>query len=93
MTASAYHVISKEVENHISRHHLIFRHKCLRINPYWQSSGIIIFLCKYYIVMSDTLLGSCMCFSIFALCNSIRTSWETENERLSYRKNYIEEFL
>ena len=27
-------------------------------NPHWQSSGIIIFLCKYYIVISDTLVGS-----------------------------------
>ena len=30
----------------------------MRINdPYWQSSGILIFLCKYYIVTSDTLVG------------------------------------
>ena len=26
--------------------------------PYWQSSEIIIFFCKYYIVVSDTLAGS-----------------------------------
>ena len=25
--------------------------------PHWQSSGIIIFLCKYYIIISDTLVG------------------------------------
>ena len=25
--------------------------------PLWQSSGIIIFLCKYYIIISDTLVG------------------------------------
>ena len=30
----------------------------LKSNPYWQSSGIITFLCKYYIVISDTLVGS-----------------------------------
>ena len=27
-------------------------------NPHWQSSGIIIFLCKYYIIISGTLVGS-----------------------------------
>ena len=27
-------------------------------NPHWQSNGNIIFLCKYYIVISDTLVGS-----------------------------------
>ena len=27
-------------------------------NPHWQSSRIIIFLWKYYIVISDTLVGS-----------------------------------
>ena len=27
-------------------------------NPYQQSSGILIFLCKYYIVISDTLVGT-----------------------------------
>ena len=28
------------------------------INPLWQSSEISIFLCKYYIAVSDTLVGS-----------------------------------
>ena len=28
------------------------------INQHWQSSGNIIFLCKCYIVISDTLVGS-----------------------------------
>ena len=27
-------------------------------SPHWQSSGILIFLCKYYIVVSDTLVYS-----------------------------------
>ena len=29
MAALAYHVISKEVENHIFKHNLIFRHLCI----------------------------------------------------------------
>ena len=58
MAASAYHVILKEVENQIFRHSWVFRHTHVCVNnPHWQSSGIIIFLCKYYIVISDTLIG------------------------------------
>ena len=57
MAASAYHVISTKVENHIFKHDWIFRHAFLN-NPLWQCSGILIFLCKYYIVVSDTLIGS-----------------------------------
>ena len=33
-------------------------HSCIS-NPYWQSSEIIIFWCKFYIVISDVLIGSC----------------------------------
>ena len=58
MAASACHVISKKVENHIFKHNLIFRHICMNKQHYWQSSGIIIFWCKYYIVTSDALVGS-----------------------------------
>ena len=57
LAASAYHVISKEVRNHILRRNLIFRHICCINNPHWQSGRIIIFLYKYYIVISDTLVG------------------------------------
>ena len=58
MAASAYHVISKEAENHVFRHNLIFdTHVCIN-NPHWQSYGIIILLLKYYIDISDILAGS-----------------------------------
>ena len=33
------------------------RHVCAN-NPHWQSSGMIIFLCKYCIVISNKLIGS-----------------------------------
>ena len=58
MAASAYHVLSKVVKNHILRQNSIFRRKCYINNLHWQSSGIIIILCKYYIVVSDTLVCS-----------------------------------
>ena len=63
-------------------------HICI-INPYWKSSEIIIFLCKYHIVISVTLAGTLICFLV-ARCNIIRGLRETKKKRLSYRKNYIE---
>ena len=50
--------MSKEVKNHIFRCNWIFRHTICINNPHWQSGGIIIFLCKYFIVISDILLGT-----------------------------------
>ena len=63
MTASAYYVVPKDIENCIFRENRIFRHTCMDKNPCCQSIEIIIFLCKYYIVTSDTLTGSWICFS------------------------------
>ena len=68
----------------------VSRYVCVN-NPYWQSSGII-FLYKYYIVISDTLMAF-GCVFLVPRCNIIRASWETKNERLSYRKKYIVEFV
>ena len=62
-------------------------------NSHWQCSRIIIFLCKYYIVILDTLVGSSWMYALCARCNINRTSWVTKKERLSYRKKYIEEFV
>ena len=65
-SASAYYVISKEVENQIFRRNWIFRqHVCIN-NPHWQSSGIIIFLCKYYVASyfryTDRFFLGCVLF-------------------------------
>ena len=58
MAVSTYHVILKEVENHILRH-IEFLDTHVYINsPHWEGSGIIIFWGKYYIVISDVLGGS-----------------------------------
>ena len=46
--------------NHIFRHNWIFRYMFTYENPLWQSSGITIFLCRYYIVIFDTLVSSFM---------------------------------
>ena len=54
-------------------------------NPYWQSSRIIIFLCRYYIVTSDARICSWKCFSCCQLlyCQSFI---RYKMERLSFRK-------
>ena len=68
IAASSYHVISKEIENRVFKHNRIFRHNRIFINnPYLQISGVITILCKYYILISDTLKGSCVCFSFYWL--------------------------
>ena len=88
MSASAYHVVSKEVKNPILRHNWIFIHTCCINNLHWQSSRII-FLCRYYFRYIGRLFLRCAFF--VACCNIIRASWETNKEwRLSYRKKYIE---
>ena len=88
MTVSAYDVISKEEENHIFRHNLIFRQTWMYKNPHWQSSWIIIFLCNYYIVTSDKLIGTFL--DMFFLLLAVI---EIKKEKLSYRRSYIEEFV
>ena len=35
--------------------------------PYWKSSGIVIFLWKYYIIISDTMVGSYLNVLFFLL--------------------------
>ena len=58
MTASSYQVISTEVKSHIMINNWSVRHTCCINNPHWQISEIIKFFCKYYILISDTLVGS-----------------------------------
>ena len=58
MAASVYHVIPTEVENHIFKTIEFLDISATINNPHWQSSRIFIFLCKYYRVISDTLVGS-----------------------------------
>ena len=67
MAASVNHVMSKEVGNGTFRHNHIFRHTSMYKQPMLTNSGIIIFLCKYYIALSDTLIGYWMCFSCCSL--------------------------
>ena len=58
MATSAYHVISTEVVNHIFKTNEFLDTSAFIKNPHWQSSGLLIFLCKYYIVISNKLGGS-----------------------------------
>ena len=58
MAASVYHVISTEVENHIFKTIEFLGTSAFINNQHWQRSEILIFLCKYCIVISETLVGS-----------------------------------
>ena len=58
MAASVYHVISTEVENHIFKPIEFLDTSAFINNQHWRISEILIFLCKYCIVISETLVGS-----------------------------------
>ena len=81
MAASSYHVITKEVENHIFKHNLMFRDTCMYKQPT---------LTKYFRYTGRLFLG---CALLLAHCSIIRASWETKKERLGHRKKYIKEFV
>ena len=59
-------------------------------NPHQQSRGMFIFLCKYYIVISDKLVG--VFLNVLLLLLAV-IPWEIKQERLGYRKKYIEVFV
>ena len=61
-------------------------------NPYWQSRGIMIFLKRYYIVISDALICSQTCFSC-CLLQYYQSLIIYKKERLSYRRKYIDQFM
>ena len=58
MAAWACHVMSTEVENHVFKTIEFLDTSAFINKPHWQSSGILIFLRKYYVVISDTQVGS-----------------------------------
>ena len=86
MAASAYHVISTEVENHISKTIEFLDTSAFINNPHWQSSGILIFLCKYYIDISDILVGSFL--DVLSLLLALILSKRHEKPR---RKDWVTE--
>ena len=98
MAASVYHVISKEVESQIFRHNWIFDTIVYINNPHWQISGIMIFLCKYYIFNLDTLVDVFldMPFSLLAVILSElyekprrNKDWLTE-EKVLWEHHYFD---
>ena len=93
MAFSAYHVISTEVENHIFKHNWIFRHLWIYKQPtmtkQWNFNIFVQILYSYFRYNGRLFLG----YAFAAGGNTIRASWETKKERLSYRKKDIEEFM
>ena len=93
MAALAYHVILTEVENHTFKCNWIFRHCCIykqhTLTKQWNFNIFVQIWYSYFRYTARPILG----YALFvARCNTIRTSWETKKERLSYRKKCIEEF-
>ena len=64
MASSEYHVLSKEVQNRIFKHNFIFRYTWIYKQSILTKQWNYFFVCKYYIVISDTLIGARMCFSV-----------------------------
>ena len=65
--------------------HFLDTHVCIN-NPYWQSSGVIIFFCKYYLVISDKLIDSFL--DVFYLLLAVLLSELHEKPR---RKDWVTE--
>ena len=72
-----------------------FRQTCCINNSHWQSSGIIIFLCKYYVIIPDKLLDSSLdvLFLLLAVILSglheksrRNKDWVTEKNTLSIKE-------
>ena len=76
----------------IFRQNLISRQTCINKQGILTQKRNYNILCKDYIAISDTLIGSWMFFFLISHCNSIRATWKTQKERLSDRKWYIETF-
>ena len=88
VAASAYHLISRRDKIvSLGTNAFLDTHVCIK-NPYWQSSRIIKFFCKY-IVISDTLIIALGCVFLVGRCNIIRASWNSRKKRLSYRKTFV----
>ena len=89
MAASAYHIIPTEIKKYFLIQNWIFRYTCCINNTHWQIIGIIIFWCKHYIVILDTLVGS---FSdvLFLLLAVILSGLDEKPKR---KKKYIKEFV
>ena len=72
----------------------VFRHFCIYKQPtftkQWSFNIFVQILYSYFRYTGRLFLG---CALFVAGCNTIRTSWETKKERLSYRKKYIKEFV
>ena len=76
--ASSYHVISKEITS-LDPTKFLDTHVCIN-NPHWQSSGIIIFLCKYDTVILDILVGSLLDV-LFLLLTGILSEFHEKQRR------------
>ena len=83
MAASSHQVILKQKIKFLDTTEFLDTHVWID-NPHWQNSRIIIFLCKYDIVILDKLLGSFL--DVFFFLLTVILSELHEKPRLSYGK-------
>ena len=88
MTALTYHVISKEIES-LDTIAFSDTHACIN-NPYQEGSGILTFLYKYYVVISDTQVGSLMCFSS-SLLQYYQSFMRNQDGKIELQKRLLRE--
>ena len=96
MAAWTYHVISKEVENHILKHDWLITHLCMHKQPTLTKQWKYFFANISYVVIPDTLVASFLdVFFINARFNIFRVSCESKKEGFSFRKKklYLCEWL
>ena len=105
MAASTYHLISKDVENHLVIRNSIFRdtsiYKQFTLTKQWNYHIFVEILysyLRYTVRLLDVffllLLAIFLVFLVFLVFLAIRVSLETKKKRLiSKKKKYIEEFV
>ena len=102
MAASAYHLISKDVENHLVRRNSIFRdtniYKQFILTKQWNYHIFVQILysyLRYTVRLLDVFyLLLLAIFLVFFVFLAIRVSLETKKKRLISKKiKYIEEFV
>ena len=94
MAASAYHVISKEVENHINRQNWIFRRTCMQkqstLTKYWNCNIFMPILYSYFRCTGRLFFRCALCVACYSI---IRASWESKKGiMIELQKKYIHFF-
>ena len=92
--AASSHQLYQQLENYIVNTIEFLDTNVFINNRHWQSRGSRIFLCKYYMVFSDILVGSFLDV-LFLLLTGILSELNEKPRRKDWirEKTYVEEFV